>query len=82
MFSYNNCDIAESASLAEGNEMSWASERAILQLCDNIGYEVIKVNNYNTNDAFISYVSWVEIRRPGVLTSVKAHQVTGKILEK
>ena len=82
MFSYNNCDIVESAGLAEGNNMSWATARAILQLCDDIGYEVIEVNNYKTNDAVISYVSWAEIRKPGTLTSVKAHQVLGSIIEK
>lgn len=82
MFSYNNCDIVESAGLAEGNEMSWASAHAIKQLCNDIGYEVITFEDRETNDAHIAYCSWVEIRKPGVLTTVKAHQVAGKILEK
>lgn len=82
MFSYNNCDIIESASLAEGNDMSWASAHAIKQLCNDIGYEVITFEDHSTGDAHIAYVSWCEIRKPGVLTTVKAHQVAGKILEK
>ena len=82
MFSYNNCDIVESAQLAEGNEMSWASASTIKQLCNDIGYEVITFEDHETSDAQFTHVSWCEIRKPGVLTTVKAHQVAGKILEK
>ena len=82
MFSYNNCDIVESASLAAGNGMSWATARAIKQLCNDIGYEVIAFEDHETSDAHITHVSWCEIRKPGKLTSIKAHQVAGKILEK
>jgi hypothetical protein len=82
MFSYNNCDIIDSASLAEGNGMSWASASAIKQLCNDIGYEIITFEDHVTEDTYIKHVSWCEIRKPGVLTTVKAHQVAGKILEK
>jgi len=82
MFSYNNCDIVESARLAEENGMSWVSSRAIKQLCNDIGFEVITFEDHETGDAYITQISWAEIRKPGVLTTVKAHQVAGKILEK
>lgn len=82
MFSYNNCDIVESAKLAEDNTMSWANARAINQLCNDIGYEIITFEDHATGDAHIAHVSWCEIRKPGVLTTVKAHQVAGQILEK
>ena len=82
MFSYNNCDIVDSVKLAEDNEMSWATARAIKQLCNDIGYEIITFEDHVTEDTYIKHVSWCEIRKPGVLTTIKAHQVAGQILEK
>ena len=82
MFSYNNCDIAESTRLTEENGMSWASTRAIKQLCNDIGYDIITFENHLTGDAHIAHVSWCEIRKPGTLTTIKAHQVLGAIIEK
>lgn len=82
MFSYNNCDIVDSAKLAEDNAMSWASAFTIKQLCNDIGYEVITFEDHVNADTYIKHVSWCEIRKPGKLTTVKAHQVAGQILEK
>ena len=82
MFSYNNCDTVDSARLAESNEMSWTSARAIKQLCSEIGYDVILLGEHSTENVQFPYISWAELQKPGKLTTVKAHQVAGKILEK
>jgi hypothetical protein len=83
MFSYNNCDIADSAKLAEDNAMSWANLRAIKQLSNTIGYDIIAFEDHQTEDMYArKHVSWVELRKPGILTTLKAHQVAGQILKK
>ena len=87
MFSYNNGDIFESAALAEMGAMSYIPKRQLITLCESLGF-IVKFSydelNDNTNyfDAHVTYISWVEISKPGVLTTIKAHQVLGAVIEK
>jgi SAM-dependent methyltransferase len=82
MFSYNNCDILASIELAENHKAAWSNPRILKKLFDKIGYELICFENYPTDDMFDNYVSWVEVRRPGNLHTVKLNQSMGKILSK
>jgi len=82
MFSYNNCDLEGPAKLAELNASSYANARIIKNLAENVGFEIIKFEDLPTDDAFTTHVSWVELRKPGILSTVKAHQALAKIIKK
>jgi hypothetical protein len=82
MVSYNNCDLEGSAKLAELNAFSYANARIIKNLAENIGFEIIKFEDLATGDALITHISWVELRKPGTLSTVKANQALAKIIQK
>jgi hypothetical protein len=82
MFSFNNCDLRESAMAAESNLLSYSSANYIKNLCIELGYEIISFNDANAHNAQCPWFSWAEIKRPGELNTVKAHQVLGKIIPK
>lgn len=76
MFSYNNCDMAPAAAYAESYFMSYVPKSMLLPICQQLGYEVIYSKDYEPA------VSWLELRKPGDLATVKAHQAMGVIKEK
>ena len=82
MFSYNNGDVFDSCRLSETGGMSFIPKRKILAICEKIGY--ILVNSYDlpNDDDQVTYISWIEIQKPGVLSTVKRTQASGKILSK
>jgi hypothetical protein len=83
MFSYNNCDIVESAHLADIRYMSFVSKRNLTNLLKQIGYEIIaSYDEPNQEPPSIPIVSWMEIRRPGKLETVKIKQVMGVVARK
>jgi hypothetical protein len=82
MFSYNNCDLEGLAKLAEANDSSYANARIVKTLVETIGFEIIKFEDLSTGDALTTHISWVELRRPGELVTVKSHQALAKILTK
>lgn len=73
MFSYNNCDRAEPAKFAEIGWMSWVPVSQLVPLVTGLGFEVIHTGRSESN------IDWIEIRKPGQLTTAKAHQVMGEI---
>jgi len=79
MFSYNNCDTEIGARLCEISAAGYASSRSINQIIANYGFELIKFENIESQD---SIVSWVELRKPGHLSTVKAHQALAEIKRK
>jgi len=82
MFSYNNCDLIGSANLAELDCSSYANSKIVESLAKHIGFEITRFEDLATGDALTTHVSWVELRKPGTLTTVKAHQAMAKIIEK
>jgi hypothetical protein len=82
MFSYNNCDLEGPAKISEVNGSSYANARIVEDLAKHIGFEIIKFENLATGNPTITHVSWVELRKSGALSTVKAHQALAKIIEK
>jgi SAM-dependent methyltransferase len=82
MFSYNNCDIPGSARLAELNIASYATTKMVKQLVHRAGFKIHRVEDLPTGDAFLTHISWMEIQKPGTLTTVKAHQALAQIITK
>lgn len=81
MFSYNNGDIYSSCQLSEHGGMSWIPKRHIIELASQLGYEVIEFFDLPNNDE-VKYVSWVELKKPGELSTVKRSPAMGRILSK
>jgi len=76
MFSYNNGDRHEQAGYAESFWMSYMPKSMLIPMCESLGLEVIHdVDVRNQGTA----VSWLEVRKPGELNTVKAHQALGEI---
>ena len=73
MFSYNDGDTPAGAGMAESFAQSYMPKSLLVPLCLSLGFEVIKESIYSSNN------HWIEIRRPGQLHTVKAHQVFGEI---
>lgn len=76
MFSYNNGDRHEQAGYAEGHWMSYMPKSMLIPMCESLGLEILHSEDTRNEG---TAVSWLEIRKPGELATVKAHQVLGEI---
>jgi SAM-dependent methyltransferase len=76
MFSYNNGDIPECAGYADGFWMSYIPKSMLLPMCESLGFDIIYERDVRGEGTSIS---WVEVRKPGTLETIKAHQVLGEI---
>jgi len=82
IFSYNNCDLEGPANRIEKGSGSYASSDILIKLFDDIGYEIVALHDDKTDDVFNTHVSWVEIKKPGNLKTVKAAQSIAQIIQK
>lgn len=73
LFTYNNCDTVSAAQLFERFSGSYVPYRLLKPLIEQIGYEVI----YEFSDT--RAMSWLELRKPGQLTSHRASQTLAMI---
>jgi len=71
MFSYNNAERYHCAINVDIGFMSYVPKRLLLELIGKHGFEVISLQDHE------EYVSWVEIRKPGELHTIKKHSVLG-----
>jgi SAM-dependent methyltransferase len=76
MFSYNNGDIAQAAGYAENFFMSYIPKSMLMPLCESLGYNIVYSRDNNSSGTALS---WIEIQKPGRLSTVKAHQVMGEL---
>lgn len=73
MFTYNDGDTPSGASLAESFAQSYMPKSILIPICQSLGFEI------QAEYDFTPGVSWLEIRKPGKLKTIKAHQVLGEI---
>lgn len=73
LFTYNNADLSDSAGMTEGYFMTYVPKSMLVPLAESLGYEVTECFD------FIPSTSWIELKKPGVLKTVKAHQALGEI---
>jgi SAM-dependent methyltransferase len=76
MFSYNNGDMPAGAAYAESYFMSYVPKSMLIPACQQVGFEIIESKDFEP------CVCWVELRKPGELTTVKGHQALGIVKEK
>ena len=82
IFNYNNCDFEGPAYRAECYAGSYASASWLTKLLNAVGYEITALHDDVTGDAFNTHISWVEIKKPGDLKTVKAAQAMAQIIAK
>ena len=82
MFSYNNCDIVESAKIVDLGEMSFVSKRNLVEILITVGFEIVAEYDLVNSDPLITNISWLEARRPGELRTAKLKQVMGLVVQK
>jgi len=74
IFTYNDCDWAHGAALAERSFMCYTPGREIQAHCDQLGFEILSVNRGQGD------IAWMEIRRPGEIQSIRGGQSLAKIV--
>ena len=72
-FSYNDGDTTFGAGMAEHFTQTYMPKSLLTTLADSLGYEINKTSDYGNN------IHWIELKKPGTLHTVKAHQVLGEI---
>ena len=82
LFSYTNGNIETSASFVDQRRCCWATNVLIEKMVTDLGFEILGFQDLATNDNENTWVSWVEVRKPGNLTSVKKSQAMGQVLTK
>jgi hypothetical protein len=82
IFSYNNCFKERSAGLVDEKRASWATSSTIKQLIINAGLDIVSFSDLESNDDTSTWVSWIEVQKPGELHSVKKSQAIGQVLTK
>lgn len=82
IFNYNNCDLEGPAYRAECYASSYASAGYLTRLFNEIGFEITSLHDVATEDAFNTHLSWVDIRKPGKLTTSRLHQALAQVSTK
>jgi Methyltransferase domain len=76
MFSYNDGDTATGMGMAENFGQSYLPKSLVVPTCQSVGLELVADYSREAN------VHWIEVRKPGELHTVKAHQVLGEIVRR
>lgn len=73
VFTYTDCDTHAGSLRFERYGSCYTSQRLLTKMINDIGFQI----DYTYSDA--GGFSWIEISKPGTLTSIKAGQVLAKI---
>jgi hypothetical protein len=74
IFTFNNCDYAHNISLTEKNFMCYTPGKTIKSYIDHMGFELTSEQVGNGD------VAWLEIKKPGVIESIRGGQALAKIV--
>lgn len=76
MFSFNDGDTPAGAGMAQQFAQSYMPKSLLITLCQSMGFIITSEVEHHGN------ITWLEIQKPGVLTTSKAHQTLGEIMSK
>jgi len=76
VFTFNDCDRRSAVELVEKHYCCYTPGHLVRELVTTVGYEVV----YSWNDD--GPTTWIEVRKPGQLDSLKGGQALAKILPK
>jgi predicted methyltransferase len=74
-FTFNDCDHSGAAALAERSFMCYTPGRVVLAHAQAAGFQVRQ--RYRMNNS----TTWIELQRPGQLTSLKGGQSLAKVVD-
>ena len=74
IMTYNNCDRAQGVGLSERHFMCYTPRRMIVQHAESVGFELER--GYDAPGD----LSWLELRKPGEITSMRGGQTLAKII--
>ena len=74
VFTYNNCDLPYAIRNVENKFNCYTPGTAVIAYASEIGFEILK------NVDRLENISWLEIKKPGEITSIKGGQTLGEIL--
>ena len=75
IFTYNNCNMALAVQNFEKSLYSYTPESRVIPLMKMLGFSIVESYNEEATN-----VSWLEIRKPGKLTSLRGGQAIAKIV--
>jgi hypothetical protein len=73
---FNNCDYASGVELAERHFMCYTPGSLILNIAKNIGFQLVHQHSLD------SAMTWIELQRPGQMTSLRGGQSLARIVAK
>lgn len=73
LFTYNNADMSASAGLCDSYVMTYVPKSMLVPMIESLGFDIVETKDFEPS------TSWIEIRKPGILQTVKAHQALGEI---
>jgi SAM-dependent methyltransferase len=76
VFTFNDCDRRAAVELVERHYCCYTPGHLVRSLLEIVGYEIV----YSWHDE--GPTTWIEVRRPGVLESIKGGQTLARILPK
>jgi hypothetical protein len=82
IFNYNNHYLRSTAKDIEQGVIGSHSYSQIIEACANLGFQILRDNQIESDDPNFDDVSWFELQKPGKLSTTKLKQVLGQILTK
>lgn len=73
MFTYNNCDLPYAVKNVENRFCCYTPGHSVIETAQEIGFEIIK------NIDRLENISWLEIRKPGEINTLRGGQTLGEI---
>jgi len=78
IFTYNNCDYPKAIDKVDEMYYCYTNETEVTETCTQLGYEILA--SYNKGyDQLDMGVSWLEIKKPGTLTTIRRSETMGII---
>jgi SAM-dependent methyltransferase len=74
LFTFNDGDTPGGAGMAESFAQTYMPKSILIPTARGVGFEIHQEFDYSPT------VTWLEIKKPGTLQTIKAHQVLGKIM--
>ena len=72
LFTYNNCNYPKAVDKVDEMQYSYTNGNTLKQFCKSIGFEI--VSSYDGEKEINWCVSWLELKKPGELTSLRGGQ--------
>ena len=72
LFTYNNCNYPKAVDKVDKMQYRYTNGNTLKQFCKSIGFEI--VSSYDGEKEINWCVSWLELKKPGELTSLRGGQ--------